>query len=185
MWGRTSWPVPLPASRSPPCSGWRTQNTDVWADSRRPRTRQPMAEQERTQTSRLCRPLPAPGPGCWARLAAPGYPAGSEKHQVSSGQRQLERKGLLLQLHACLTLHRFSSTPIQVQYECGQCFARQKKKGLLSRPDQSAHPLLFLAVEMRNLGERFGRGFPTCLMVMAGLQSLSSSRMDKHTVPDG
>lgn len=25
----------------------------------------------------------------------------------------------------------------------------------------------------------------TCLMVMAGLQSLSSSRMERHTVPDG
>lgn len=28
-------------------------------------------------------------------------------------------------------------------------------------------------------------GVRTCLMVMAGLQSLSSSRMDRHTVPDG
>lgn len=25
----------------------------------------------------------------------------------------------------------------------------------------------------------------TCLIVMAGLQSLSSSKIDKHTVPDG
>lgn len=38
-----------------------------------------MAQQEKTRTSRLCRPLPAPGPGCWAHSAAPGYPARSEK----------------------------------------------------------------------------------------------------------
>lgn len=29
------------------------------------------------------------------------------------------------------------------------------------------------------------RSLQTCLMVIAGLQSLSSSRMDRHTVPDG
>lgn len=30
-----------------------------------------------------------------------------------------------------------------------------------------------------------GQAGPTCLIVMAGLQSLSSSRMDRHTVPEG
>lgn len=48
MWGRTSWPVPLPSSRSPSCSD-----------------------------SKLCMPLLVLGLGCWAHSAAPGSPTGS------------------------------------------------------------------------------------------------------------
>lgn len=38
MWGQTSWPVPLPASHSPPCSDWSTWKADIWANSRQSRT---------------------------------------------------------------------------------------------------------------------------------------------------
>lgn len=58
--------------------------TEAHTTGRRERSSDRQARNEgrvggRARTSRSCTPQPVPGPECWARSAALGYPAGSEK----------------------------------------------------------------------------------------------------------
>lgn len=150
MWGRTSWPAPLPASHSPPCSDWSTQKVDIEANCRQSRTRS-WWRSRREHVPVDCVRL------CLRRVLDVGL-----IQQLLDTQQDLKRPSGVLQSD-----RRW-----------------RKRPALINRVFHYFSPSWNAKFE-RAAPLGMSDFFLTCLMVMAGLQSLSSSKMDKHTVPDG